>query len=454
MTVCSAFRPFRLAGLGALSAALVTGALPAHAVRCVDENPAETAPAADLPAPTRGPDAASRDALRALVERAVARSQAVGAARLLAEAAANEVDEAKAGALPRADLTGGVIAIGTSGQDITSSRGTQARAGVNVVASLYDAGRVAELTGWRRGLAEAARLGEIGTQEEIGLQTVSLALERGRYSVQARVYRQYAEKLSCLVDALEQIVRADRGRASELVQAQKNRQQVELSQEQTASALRQVETKLRRFVGDPLPETGDLAAALLELPPLATLQAEAERAVEIVQLDAQIDASASYARAVVAGQKPQVSWVVSGNRSAGVGGSNSVSAGLNVNIPLYSPADIYTASAARLRTDAARRQRADALEARRFRMADVHEQAAAAFDRARRVVDVVRISNEVRNSTLLQWQQLGRRSLFDVMAAEGDYYSLRLAHVNALYDGEQSAALLRSLGLGLAAWLQ
>ena len=52
------------------------------------------------------------------------------------------------------------------------------------------------------------------------------------------------------------------------------------------------------------------------------------------------------------------------------------------------------------------------------------------------------------------WQQLGKRSLFDVMAAEGDHYNLRVAYVNALYDGEQANALLQSLGGGIYAWLQ
>jgi hypothetical protein len=40
------------------------------------------------------------------------------------------------------------------------------------------------------------------------------------------------------------------------------------------------------------------------------------------------------------------------------------------------------------------------------------------------------------------------------MAAESDYYGLRVAYVNALFDGEQANALLWSLGSGTQAWLQ
>jgi adhesin transport system outer membrane protein len=59
----------------------------------------------------------------------------------------------------------------------------------------------------------------------------------------------------------------------------------------------------------------------------------------------------------------------------------------------------------------------------------------------------------VRTATFQQWSQLGKRSLFDVMAAEGDHFSLRVAYVNALYDGYQASAQLRSIGGGLLGWL-
>ena len=87
-------------------------------------------------------------------------------------------------------------------------------------------------------------------------------------------------------------------------------------------------------------------------------------------------------------------------------------------------------------------------------MAEVHEQAQHAMDRARAVVEILHNSELVRNFTLQQWQQLGRRSLFDVMSSEGDHYNLRVQYVDALYDTEQSNALLWSLGLGLAVHLQ
>ena len=83
--------------------------------------------------------------------------------------------------------------------------------------------------------------------------------------------------------------------------------------------------------------------------------------------------------------------------------------------------------------------------ARKAQAAEVLEQGTAAMDRAQRTVNVLRDSESVRNVTLQQWQQLGKRSLFDVMSAEGEHYNLRVSYVNALHDALQSNALLRSI---------
>ena len=93
------------------------------------------------------------------------------------------------------------------------------------------------------------------------------------------------------------------------------------------------------------------------------------------------------------------------------------------------------------------------MELRRQRVVDMHEQAGFAFDRLKRVGLVLRGSDRLRNFTLQQWQQLGKRSLFDVIAAESDHYNLRLQHVNALHEGQQMNAMLISLSAGLTEWL-
>jgi len=401
----------------------------------------------------------SRNAAQRLVAGALSRSAAVGAARMTADAALHDTDEARAARRLQVSASAGFGPAAVRADGSTSSTLAQARAGLSLSQLIADGGRTDRVVDWRDRLAEAARLGWIGSQEQVALNTVSLALERSRYLQQAEVYAQYVGQMDCLVGSLRQVVDADRGRLSELVQARKSMSQAELSQEQAASQGRQAEGKLRRMAGDALPDADALLGLLLQVPDLGPLQVEVLRSTEIAQLDAQAEAARQLARSVEASLKPQFSWNVSANTNAAAGGnagSNrgaNLSGGLSVSIPLLSPGVGAAADAARKRADAAQLARDELLEQRLSRLSDLHEQARAAMDRARRVHAVLDDSNRVRDFTLQQWQQLGRRSLFDVMAAEAEHYNLRIAEVNARHDGQQMNALLLSLGRGLRDWL-
>ncbi len=429
--------------------------------RCVDETEGNTA--ANGGGERSGgpvPHADPRAALQALVREALTRSHQVGAAQLNAEAALDDIAETRAGKSLQASVGAGLGPGGSQTLAGTENTPLQFRASVNAGQLLYDGGRVDRLTDWRTQLAESARFGHLNVSEQLALNTISLALERSRYHQHVLVYGQQVRKMTCLVQALDTIVRADRGRASELVQARKSLQQAELSYTQAASQVKQVEVRLRRVVGDALPSLHGLSTALLEVPDLMALQDDVERSSEVAALTAQAKAMERYMQALAATTKPQVSWNFSGAQAAGAGGkagntrSNNYALGVAVNIPLITPTALPATDAARKRARAADLQRAEAIEARRFRAAEVHEQAVSTFDRARRVGAVLRDSEQVRNFTLQQWQQLGKRSLFDVMGAESDHFNLRISYVNALHDGQQLNANLLSLGRGVTEWLK
>ncbi len=430
---------------------------------CLDEDrPTDLSAVAARPASGAGSAVAGaaqpRHALLSLVQDALARSNGINAARLLAEAADRDVEEARAAKLPTASLVGSVTPSAQAGTGVAKSAELQTSAGVQLSQSLYDGGRADRMVDWRRQQAEVARLGMLSTQEQITLSTTSLAFERNRWRMQSAIYAQNVRKMGCLVQALETIVAADRGRASELVQARKQMQQAELQQQQAVSMARQVEARLRRIAGDGLPTGEGFSTLFLAVPELPDVLSAAERSIDIVAMDANAAALREMARAVEASTKPQVSWSVGGSAALAGGSTNTRSAALNagvsVNIPLLNPAVDYSMQAARKRADAAAMQRADALEQRRQRIAEVHEQAGAAFDRLRRVSLVLKDSDRLRNYTLQQWQQLGRRSLFDVISAESEHYNLRVQYINALHDGQQMNAMLISLGTGLSQWLQ
>jgi len=455
---CAAFAAQATPARPAAAAPLSSARPAAPDTRCIDDDTLDAnppaAPSAAASAGAAPALATPRTNLLTMVQAAMRRSNALGAAKLLTDAAAIEIDEARAGALPVVSLTGSAAGVNNGAPGVPSQQGGQAQASLTLSAPLYDGGRVSDLTSWRTHLADAARYGELSAQEQVALQTVSLALERSRWAVETQVYEQYSRKMSCLVGALQQIVAADKGRMSELVQATKTQQQAELARVQAINQQRITEVRLRRFVGDELPPTAGITSVMLDTPALPDMLAIADRTNEVAQLGAQANALESYMRAILDGQKPQLGWLLAATKAQGAANSHALSGGITLSVPLFDRATDYTVSAARKRAEAARLQREDALDARKYRMREVHEQALQSMDKAHRVVDILRNTELVRESTLEQWQQLGRRSLFDVMAAEGDHYNMRVQYVDALYDTQQSNALLWSLGIGLAVHLQ
>ncbi len=394
--------------------------------------------------------------LQLLVREASRRSAEVGAARLLAEASDFDVEEVQAGRRPQVNLSGNVGVGQNSSTGRDSKTGLQANLGVNVSAPLYDGGRLKSLTEWRTRLADAAKQGQGATEERVALEAVNTALERHRYRMQAQVYHQYVRKMGCLVEALEQIVAEDKGRASELVQARKSQQQAELQREVALSTTRQFDIRLRKLVGDQLLLGESFSTPLMSTPNLDEVQRLIERSQELQQIRLQVDAQESYAQAVATGNKPQVNWTFgkSASHQPGVN-TSSWAAGVQVNWAIYNGGGQEAATKAALkRADAARQSFQETLNTRMARVGEIHESAVSAMERAKRYVEVLRDSDRVRSFTYQQWSQLGRRSLFDVMSAEADHFAQRVAYVNALVDGAQANASLRSQGIGLLSWMQ
>lgn len=461
-TAASAMVGLALLAAGTTQAQRTGTAAPAPApvpTRCLDDAGAETwNPGEPAGSATAAPD--PRAALQTLVREALARSHQVGAARMLAEAAIDDTEQARAAGSIQASLGLGLGPGGRRDALGTSHAESEGRATLNLSQLIWDGRRTERLTSWRERLAQAAEQGHLSTREQLALATVSLALERARYRQHVVVYGQYVRKMACLADALDSIVRVDRGRASELVQARKSLQQAEIALAQAQSQARQIEIRLRRLVGDGLPATQGLSGLLLDVGELQELVAGVDRAADVAALRAQAEAAALYADAVAAGTKPQLSWNASGSAAGTSGGSigstkqGTWSLGLTLNVPLWDRTQRPATDAARKRARATELQLAELLEQRRFRVAEVHEQTLSSFDRARRVGAVLRDSEQLRNFTLQQWQQLGRRSLFDVIGAEAEHYNLRISYVNALTDGQQLNASLLSLGRGLQQWLQ
>lgn len=396
-----------------------------------------------------------RGQLVSLVETALRRSEQIGAATLLAQAARDDWVQATEANKPSVNAT---LSGAAAGQQVNGLRQQQMQSQLSLGFSmpLWDAGRTAYNSAWRAQLAEASRQGLFNAEQQIAVQVVNYSLDRGRLLLQAQIYRQYMRRMACLVDALEGVVKVDKGRASELIQAQKSQMTAELSMEQTISALRSTEFRLKRLVGDTLPPSASYAAVLNQLPDLDTLRRAAAQAPDVLSLQANSRAQRRYAESIVAQGKPQVNLGGSSVATVTSRGTKAGewNAGVSLTVPLLQPGQQAAELAAAKRAEAAEAQVREALNAKTYQMSDLYSSAEAALDRSRRIVEILRNSERLRAATLVQWQQMGRRSLFDVMGAESDYYSLRVAQLSTLFEAQQAVALLWSLGPGVMAALQ
>lgn len=391
----------------------------------------------------------------ALIREAIRRNGDLSAASLSEQASADELRQSQAAALPRATLAGSFSSLQQQSSARDPLRRNQVGGSVAVSGVLYDGGVNSRLIEYRAELSKAARYNTQAQQEQVIVETIAAALNRGRYQQQASVYQQYARKMACLVDALTVIVEQDRGRASELTQARKTKQQAELSRDLALAQSRQSEIRLRRLVGDGARLGAGFVNLLAQVPSYEEMLFAVERSVEVQRLQAQVSAGDRYAEAVQASLRPQLNWVVAAERSqVGDVGVSSLSAGVQLNYNLFDwgSADASASAAAR-RATAARRAYDEYVKVRVARVGELIDVATSAFDRARRYIEVLKDSESVRNATFQQWSQLGRRSLFDVMSSEGEHFNLRVAYVNALYDGYEANTQIRSMGSGLGTWL-
>jgi adhesin transport system outer membrane protein len=396
-----------------------------------------------------------RGQLVSLVDTALRRSEQIGAATLLAQAARDDWVQASEANRPSVNAT---LSGAAAGQQVSGLRQQQLQSQLTLGFSmpLWDAGRTAYNSAWRAQLAEASRQGLFNAEQQISVQVVNYSLDRGRLLLQAQIYRQYMRRMACLVEALEGVVKVDKGRASELIQAQKSQMTAELSMEQTISALRSTEFRLKRLVGDPLPPSASYAAVLSQLPDLDNLRRAAAQSADVMALQANSRAQRRYAESVAAQGKPQVNLGGAGVATVTNKGSKAGewNAGVSLTVPILQPGQQAAEHAAAKRAEAAEAQVRDALNAKAYQMSDLYSSAEAALDRSRRIVEILRNSERLRAATLVQWQQMGRRSLFDVMGAEADYYSLRVAQLSTLFEAQQALALLWSLGPGVMAAIQ
>jgi adhesin transport system outer membrane protein len=417
------------------------------------EPPTASSPEATAPAVL----AAGREQLAALSRTAVLESPDIKAAEAGRSAAQYDTEQVRAGKKPRLEASA------TAGGGRYSSNFSPSydprvvgSAALSLSAPLFDGGRIDALTRQREELFDASTASLESVRERVTLDTLLTVLDRNRYRTQLQVLEQHVAKLSCLSSLIDRIVDADKGRASEQIQARNSLRQAELVREQAAAALRHAESRLQTILAGQVMPWPVVGAPLGDVPALEFVLRLISDNPDVRQLRRQAEAQNFAALAVAADRAPQVRWEagINSKRQADRVDSNSWNAGITINYAVFDGGVRNAAlNAAQARAEAARRNLDQAVVDRNKQAGVLHDTALSAYRRATQYGELLRDSDSLRRATYVQWASLGRRSLFDLMSAENGHNSLHLDYVNAMFDGYSATAQLRHVGGGLLPWL-
>jgi outer membrane protein, adhesin transport system len=401
-------------------------------------------------------EAALRQVLNDAVREAASRTpqmRQIYAEYLAAEA---DVDQAKGQRWPQLSITAQ-----TRQKYFGSERDTPPNPGnslgVNLTTTLYDWGQTSKTIASRKELATANSEHYQAQLQDLAYQVTYAALEVTRQRNIVELYQRYVDRMQRLSQMLGEIVQADRGRASELTQAQARLQQAETSRDDAAAKASEAELQLRKLIGDAPLRTPKGAAWPIASANLDELLASAAQHPAIRQAAAQARAADLNTQATRAASLPKLSWVVAGNTGRDDIGYRQQpwATYLQVSWPLFSGgSQRAAAAAAQYRAEAqwqnAEQQKLDY----EYQLRTADQQARSAFQRADEYAQLSQQTDQIRRGFFEQWYQLGQRSLLDVLSAESDYYTNRIGEVSSRFDAYQAVLRERASAGTLVNWLQ
>nr|BFD40931.1 hypothetical protein FFPRI1PSEUD_24300 [Pseudomonas sp. FFPRI_1] len=400
------------------------------------------------------PENEIRATMSAALQQAIQRSPQLRQSLAEQKAAQADIREAEGQLLPQIDLGANTRPRSIGGNENANS-GSQA-VNLNMTTNLFDWGRTRSTINSRKSLSTAADQEYLvsleGLAEEVSTNLVEL--EKNRRI--GKISQQYVDRMSALVDMLQEIVTVDRGRASELTQARARLLEAKSNLESSEARLRDTEIRLRKLIGEApvsLPENEYWTLTTSDLDRLVSASHEHPA---VRQADARAKASEEYAKSLKAGEKPQLNWVV--NKSSGrdeLGREHPWQTTLSVSWPLFRGGSASAArEAAYARADVERERKAQQQLDLEYATRTSEQDARTLLNRAESYRQLTSETDNVRKAFFEQWYHLGRRTLLDVLIAESDYNNNRVSEVSSRFDGYQAVLKSYASAGRLTLWMR
>jgi len=405
-----------------------------------------SATAAELPPqPKPGPGPAElsestlRRTLQTLVDQATDLSPQLLRREAEHQAALADVRVSQSQRLPQLHLTGNSRARDLGGGDVPLGSSGSAL-NVNLVTPVFDWGRTRQAVSSQQQLAHAARSQVEISGEEIAAQVTRAWVELNRQHMIISVSQDYLDRMQYLVGLLDEIVRADPGRGSELRQAQSRLLQARLAQTSAQTKAREVQLVLGRLLGNDKVTPVQGHRWRLGRFNLESMLARVPEHLQVRSTQAQASGAEHQANSIRAGARPRIDWTV---------GKSTLEDTLGQQQPWHTRLSMtwtaFDGGAARSAERAARQRSEAAAQMAVQQKIDLAYQLRAADqtiqDSVARAHLYEQLSGEsalIREAFFEQWYHLGRRTLLDVLASESDHHGNRIGEVASLFDGYQA----------------
>ena len=394
---------------------------------------------------------------------AVLRSATVREAAASFRAASQDVREAQAAKYPQVSLE----VTSRYSQAPISSYAQSLRGTPYYVATaslpVYDFGRIAGQVGSKLASYDAQGERLRSARETVSGETLIVLIELARARALISATDRYLARMDQLARMISELVREDRGRSSELTQVQSRLLQASVARSALESRLRETEISIVKMVGDD-PDAKNLvrdasSEAVIGLfivpPPLESLLSELDHHPLIRQLLAEEEAQSQFAGSISSARLPQIN-VVAGRTPINPGATTQYLdfAGVTMSLSLYrGGGDVAAERSARERALSTRERRDQTERDLTARVRLSFQNATYQLSRAEEYIQLLKISDRIRKDFYEQWGQLGRRSLFELLSAEGDYHSTQLAWVNCIHDSAIAQIRMRADSGTLLVWL-
>jgi adhesin transport system outer membrane protein len=420
----------------------------------------DSAPVRSVSASAEIGDAAQNDnslaLLRHMVLTAVERSPQIREADAMTRAARMDTDEAKGARWPRLDVSAASRALDYGGSNVNGD-GAAGRVGLTATYNLYDAGRTnsqiqsLEFTE----LSEAAKVAQI--RDSVTYDTVNAYLQVIKQQRIITLYTAHIERLSTLVNKLEQIVTAFVGRRSELTQAITRLGQARDGLASAVATQRENRLVLTRLLGSEalIPVGRQQIPRFQPLTPAQAIPLALDRHPLLLSGAAKVQSLKAAVKTINAAQRPQLDLQATKLSGKDVTG-NSTPAQIYLGVKWnafngFSGKSAERAALARAES-AEERYRQSKIEIE-YRIRSAWSEFQTNSERAHTLRSLAQDTDQVRQDYYVQWNDLARRSLLEVLTAENDHLATLVGLTSSEVDQELALARVRFEAGELAQWL-